>query len=142
MGIIQNSLNQAMATAMAGVLGVKHIGQQNISNKIQATETAAKLGEDIANLKADIVPLRQVSNEASFKRSVNIDAEKAGIEYVDHDIANTNPDLQEGTTPSEEAKRYYQSLRVANAKIKAKQTAIKLKQDRFNELQNILGGKK
>ena len=142
MGVIQNSLNQAMATAMAGVLGVKHISQQNLSNKIQATETATKLGEDVANLKADIVPLKQESKQAGFMRAVNKGAEKAGIEYVDEEIAKTNPDLKEGTIPSEEADRYYQALRVANAKIKAKQTAIKLKQDRFNELQNIIGGKK
>lgn len=142
MGVIQNSLNQSMATAMAGVLGVKHISQQNLSNKIQATETATKLGEDVANLTADIVPLKQVSNEASFKRAVNKDAEKAGIEYVDRDIANTNPDLQEGTRPGEEAKKYYQALRVANSQIKAKQTSIKLKKDRIDELLKVIGGNK
>lgn len=47
MGAIQNSLNQAMGTVAAGVLGVKHVKEQEAANVITATREA-----DIASEQA------------------------------------------------------------------------------------------
>ena len=57
MGVIQNSLNQALGAVAAGAIGVKHVKEQEAANVITATREA-----DIANEQATSA-MQKYSNE-------------------------------------------------------------------------------
>lgn len=168
MGVIQNSLNTAMATLMGGILGIKHVGQQATTNEIQKdilvnNQARAKSEAELAKNKlanqerTELINLArrqgEVKNETAELKK-NISGIKGDLQYAknQYDKLNNGP-----ITTLEEADAYdkygaeipmrKKALRTANSALKSKQLEGKLIQTRISELTEkypnaLEGGKK
>lgn len=161
MGVIQNSMNQMLATVMGGVLGLKHIKGQAESNEIkdnilknQQIETKANAAE--ARTKAKIAKNEFINKEKeeyikTGEEIANIkNVEIPELERKESNIQRWQKNQQQtfgkrATVRNLENVEYQKSVEALNetqGKLKAKQTQLMLKEARFNELDKKYGGKK
>lgn len=125
MGVIQNSLNQALATVMGGVLGMKHIQGQ------QASLKSAELNE-LATLSREVPELKNIEQpEAQAEKDLN----QSAVRLIDEDIKNQA--IKTGTISTAKIKNVVQAkkgLEVAQGKLDEKNLQLQLKKQRFDEL--------
>lgn len=125
MGVIQNSLNQALATVMGGVLGMKHIQGQ------QAALKSAELNE-LATLSREVPELKNIEQpEAQAEKDLN----QSAVRLIDEDIKNQA--IKTGTISTAKIKNIVQAkkgLEVAQGKLDEKNLQLQLKKQRFDEL--------
>lgn len=125
MGVIQNSLNQALATVMGGMLGMKHIQGQ------QAALKSAELNE-LATLSREVPELKNIEQpEAQAEKDLN----QSAVRLIDEDIKNQA--IKTGTISTAKIKNIVQAkkgLEVAQGKLDEKNLQLQLKKQRFDEL--------
>ena len=125
MGVIQNSLNQALATVMGGMLGVKHVQGQ------QAALKSAELNE-LATLSREVPELKNIEQpEAQAEKDLN----QSAVRLIDEDIKNQA--IKTGTISIAKIKNIVQAkkgLEVAQGKLDEKNLQLQLKKQRFDEL--------
>ena len=88
MGVIQNSLNQALGTVAAGAIGVKHIKEQEAANVITATREA-----DIANEQATSAMQKYSSELEKYEEMGGDEALKAEKAKLDK-LAQMNTEIE------------------------------------------------
>lgn len=134
MGVIQSSLNQSMATAMAGVLGIEHIKNQELNELTKLPGEIAAAATEHELLSKD---LEQLAGE---KQSIEESAKIAELEGREDPYAGPEGQLEKNI----ELNKLNKAMKRTQLLQETQLTQATLKEKRFEKLYKKYnkGGKK